>query len=82
MVFSERIHVPKNGRLVIPIAFRRALGLEEGGEVVLRLEDDRIELAPANLVLQRARAAVGKYARGRDLVKELLDERRDEAARD
>ncbi|MBI5442551.1 MAG: AbrB/MazE/SpoVT family DNA-binding domain-containing protein [Deltaproteobacteria bacterium] len=82
MLSPERIQIPKNGRFVIPAAYRRALGLEGGGEVVLRLRQGCLELEPAALALQRAREAVHKYARGRDLVAELLDERREEAAHD
>jgi AbrB family looped-hinge helix DNA binding protein len=82
MPSTERVHVSKNGRFVIPAAYRRALGLGEGGEVVLRLRDGRLELEPSALVLQRAREAVHKYASGRDLTGELLRERREEGAHD
>ena len=82
MPATERVHVSKNGRFVIPAAYRRALGLGEGGEVVLRLRGGCLELEPPALALQRAREAVRKYASGRNLAEELLSERREEASHD
>lgn len=79
MAEIEHVTIAKNGRLVIPAAFRRALGLAEGGEVTLRLREGCIEIEPPHLSLERARQAVRKYAGGRDLAGELLRERREEA---
>jgi AbrB family looped-hinge helix DNA binding protein len=82
MVSVERVKVSKNGRLVIPAPYRRALGLAEGGDVLLRLRDGCLELESPSLTLERARQSVRKYAGGRDLAGELLKERREEASSD
>ncbi len=74
----ERVKVSKNGRLVIPVSYRRALGLADGGEVLLRLADGRLELESQAAALAQAREKVKKYAAGRDLAGELLRERREE----
>jgi AbrB family looped-hinge helix DNA binding protein len=37
-----RTRLNENGRLVIPASFRKALGINSGDEVVLRLEDDEV----------------------------------------
>ena len=76
----ERVRVAANGRLVIPAAYRRALGISEGGDVLLRLRDDHLEIEPASAALARLREAVRRHAGDRDLVSELIAERREEAA--
>ncbi|GAB4280329.1 MAG: hypothetical protein Kow0092_35950 [Deferrisomatales bacterium] len=80
MSSQQRVKVAKNGRMVIPAAYRKALRLSDGGEVILRLRDGLLELEPAEQALARAREAVRKYAGTRDLVEELLRERREEAS--
>ena len=82
MTKSDRVTVGKNGRVVIPAAYRKALGLTEGTELLLHLRDGALELEPPGLRLERARAAVRRYAAGRDLAGELLRERREEASTD
>lgn len=76
---ETRVSVGRNGRVVIPMAIRKAAGLAEGGEAVVRLRDGRIEIEPLHLVLKKVRATVRKYAGNRDLAEELIRERRQEA---
>ena len=78
-ISSERVKVARNGRLVLPAPYRRALGLTEGGDLVLTLRDGHLELEPPKLAVERAREAVRRYAARRDLAGELLRERREEA---
>ena len=80
MVSCERVKVSKNGRFVIPAPYRRALGLAEGGELLLRMRNGCLLLESPGLTLERARATIRKYAAGRDLAGELLRERREEAS--
>ena len=76
----ETAHVSSNGRVVIPVAYRRALGLKSGGEVIFRLEDDQIQITTMKLNLDRARRRVQKYSRpGKSLADELIAERREAA---
>ena len=76
-----RMRVNENGRIVIPAAFRKVLGIEVGDEVVLRLQDDELRITTQQHRIQRAQERARKYLKpGTSLVKELLDERR-EAAR-
>lgn len=79
---AVRVSMAGNGRVVIPVAYRRALGLAEGGEVILRLQDGCVVVEPLSRSVAAAREAVLRYSRGRDLAAELLQERRDEAARE
>ena len=73
-----------NGRVVIPAAFRQAVGLAVGDEVVLRVENGAIILASRAQQIQRAQALVRRHiplAKGALLSDELIAERRAEAKR-
>jgi AbrB family looped-hinge helix DNA binding protein len=73
--------VNENGRVVIPACFRKALGINIGDEVVLRIEDDELRITTPKRRVERAQRLVRKHVkRGRSLVDELIAERR-EAAR-
>ena len=72
----------EGGRLVIPAEYRKSLGLKTGDEVILVLEEGEVRLLTPQRAIQRAQALVRRYVpKGRSLVKELLEERREEAAR-
>ena len=45
-VFTRR--VDELGRVVLPLEFRRALGLEEKDAVVMNMEDGKITIAKAD----------------------------------
>ena len=80
-----RARVNANGRVVIPAAYRQALGIRPGDEVVLRLDPEQgeIRLTTAQLALERARRLIRRYVRtDADLTQSLIDDRRAEAARD
>lgn len=78
-----RSHVAENGRLVIPSSFRRALGLEAGGDVMLRLENDELRIVTRHQQLAKAKALVRRYvAEDRSLSDELINERRQAAKRE
>ena len=73
----------KGGRLVIPVSFRRELGLKPGDEVVLRLVDGEVRIRTRREAIREAQAIVRRHVKkGRSLVEELLQERRSEAKRD
>ena len=81
MVDEIRLRVNENGRVVIPASFRKALGINAGDEVVLRLENDELRITTQKHRLERAQRMLRKYVKpGRSLVDELISERR-EAAR-
>ena len=66
-----------NGRIVIPVACRRALGIGPGDELLMRLEDDSIQIMSREAALQRAQERVAKYIKDdRSWVDELIEERR------
>jgi AbrB family looped-hinge helix DNA binding protein len=78
---ETRLRVNENGRVVIPAAFRKALGIEVGDEVVLRIQDDELRITTQQHRIQRAQRRARKYLKpGTSMVDEFLAERR-EAAR-
>ena len=78
---ETRQRVNENGRVVIPASFRKALGINIGDEVVLRIEDDELRITTLKRRVERAQRLVGKHVkRGTSLVDKLIAERR-EAAR-
>jgi len=78
---ETRQRVNENGRVVIPASFRKALGINIGDEVVLRMEDDELRITTLKRRVERAQRLIRKHVkRGTSLVDELIAERR-EAAR-
>ena len=79
-VEETRVKVNENGRVVIPAAYRKALGVKAGDEVILRFEDDELRITTTKRRIERAQRLVRKYIKpGRSLVNELIAERRREA---
>ena len=77
---EARLRVNENGRVVIPAAFRKALGINAGDEVVLRMEDDELRITTLKRRIERAQRLVRKHVKpGTSLVDELIAERREVA---
>jgi AbrB family looped-hinge helix DNA binding protein len=77
---ETRQRINENGRLVIPAAFRKALGIAAGDEVVLRIQDDELRITTQQKRIQRAQRRARRYIKpGESLVSELLAERREAA---
>jgi len=74
--------IREGGRLVIPAAYRKALGLKPGDEVLLTLEDGEIRVVSTRQAIARAQTLLRRYVpKGRSLSEELIKERREKAAR-
>ena len=76
------VRLGDRGRLVLPAEIRRALELEAGDELVARLDDEGVRLVSRRTLARQARGSLARLAPGRDLVAELLEERRREAERE
>lgn len=81
-MYEVHVTVNENGRVVIPATVRKALGIEPGDELVLRvIEPGTMEMTTMQGRLQAARDLVRRYVEpGVSLADELIAERR-EAAR-
>ena len=74
---EARTRVNENGRVVIPAAFRKALGIQAGDEIVMRIEDDELRLSTQQRRIRNAQRRARQYLKpGNSLVDELLAERR------
>jgi AbrB family looped-hinge helix DNA binding protein len=77
---ESKVRIDRGGRLVIPANFRKALGIENGDEIVLHLEEDSIRLISLQEAVHQAQNKVRKYVPSTvSLSDELIAERREEA---
>lgn len=76
---NQIVTIGKSGRLVIPVQYRKALGLAEGEGVMMSLKDGHIEISPVQESIKKAQDRVKKYLQPEhDLVKMLFDDRKEE----
>ncbi len=77
-----KTRMSKDGRLVVPATFRKALGIKPGDELVIVLEEGELRVLGARQAIARAQSLVRRYVpEGRSLSQELIQERREEASR-
>jgi AbrB family looped-hinge helix DNA binding protein len=80
MTSETRLRVNENGRVVIPASFRKALGINVGDEVVLRIEDNELRITTLKRRIERAQRLVRQHVKpDTSLVDELIAERRESA---
>jgi AbrB family looped-hinge helix DNA binding protein len=82
-VKESHARINENGRVVIPAAFRRDLGIKPGDTVVLRVENNELRITSLQQRLARAQQWMRKHvAPGTSLSGELIAERREAAKRE
>ncbi len=80
---AEMAHMSENGRIVIPAAYRKAMGLKGGEALIIRLDEDGLHIQSRAQAIKRAQAIIRRYVpEGVSLVDELIAERRREAKRE
>jgi AbrB family looped-hinge helix DNA binding protein len=81
---SRRTRINQQGRIVIPAECRAAAGLKPGDELLIEtVGDGELRIRTKQQALRQAQRIVARYSSGsRDLVAELIAERREEAARE
>ena len=78
-MISSKTHLNHGGRIVIPVEYRKALGLKPGDDVVLVLEENEVRLVKPSQAVKHAQALVRQYVpKGRRLADELIQDRRQE----
>lgn len=71
--------IDTSGRLVVPAALRKSLGLTPGATVTLRVSDGELRVLARTEAVRLLQERVRKYVRpGRHLAEELIAERRAE----
>jgi len=75
--------VNENGRVVIPASFRRALGINPGETVVLRLENDELRITTLRQRLAKAQQLVRAHVPPTtSLADEIIADRREAERRE
>jgi AbrB family looped-hinge helix DNA binding protein len=78
MKFKVQVH--SGGRVVLPSKLRKELNIQNGDEIVLRLENGAIRLVPLHQAIRIAQQSVKKYVpEGTSLVEDLIQARREES---
>lgn len=80
----EVAKIDASGRLLLPAAFRHALQVQPGDDVIVVLgADGAVRVLPARVAVRQAQELVRRYVpAGASLAEELIRERRAEAAAD
>ena len=60
-----RAHVSSSGRLSLPAEFRKAIGLERGGDVVVELDNREIRIRTLDDVVDEAQALSRRLLAGK-----------------
>jgi len=80
---ERHTRINENGRVVIPASFRRALGINPGETVVLRLEKDELRITTLRQRLAKAQQLVRAHVPpSTSLADELIAERREAERRE
>jgi len=75
--------INKDGRILIPSLFRKALNLKEGARVLIILEAGEIRVVPLREAVKRAQSLFRSFVpEGVSLSEELIRERRIEAEKE
>lgn len=81
---ASRVRINPQGQIVIPAECQAAAGLKPGDELLIEaVGEGELRLLTKEQALKEAQRIVARYSSGsRDLVAELIAERREEAARE
>jgi bifunctional DNA-binding transcriptional regulator/antitoxin component of YhaV-PrlF toxin-antitoxin module len=81
---TAHCQVSKSGRLSLPAAFRKAAGLENGGKVVVELDENEMRILTQRQIIARAQALYREALGGKPgmSVDEFIAERHREAERE
>lgn len=80
---QEWAQVSPDGRVVIPAPYRKALGIEGTGHVLMLWENGEVRLVGRDAAIRRAQVLVSRYVpKGSRLSDELIADRRAEVARE
>ena len=80
---AQRVKIVDGGKLVIPAAMRRELGISTGDTVLVDVEGGELRVRSVPRAIERARAILRKYVpEGVNMADELIADRRREAERE
>lgn len=73
--------IVEGGRVILPAAFRKSMGLAKGDTVLIELHGEEVRIRPARSALRRLQDKLRDYApESGSVADELIADRRQEAA--
>lgn len=82
MARTMDVRVAENGRLILPQAVRKAMGLQGETKIILTLENDEVRLSPIGHGVSRARALYREHSKSNRTTDDFLADRKAEAAQE
>ena len=80
---TQRVRIIEGGKLVIPAAMRRELGIATGDTVLVDVAEGELRVRSLSTALKRAQAILRRHVpEGVSLADELIADRRREAERE
>lgn len=76
------VRVAENGRMILPLSVRKAMGLHGDTKVILTLENDEVRLSPVGHGISRAQSLYRQHANLPRTTDDFLLDRREEADRE
>lgn len=76
MMQAVQFSVSKQGRIIIPAVLRAQLNVKAGTRLIAWVENGQLVLKPQDQLWASIRKEAQKIPAGRDLVQELIQERR------
>ncbi len=70
-IMEKNVRMGSNGRILLPAAYRKAMHLETGAALVLKLENGHLLISSVQAAAQAAQDLVKKHCRGHSLVADL-----------
>jgi AbrB family looped-hinge helix DNA binding protein len=80
---TETVVLGESGRIVLPVAIRKELGLKAGDRLTVSSDRGEVRILSRKMALESIRAGIIKQRGSLDgLLDEFLDEKHEEAARE
>ncbi len=76
------VKVASNGRMILPLEVRRAMGITGEAKVILTVVDDEVRLTPMGHGVSRAQALYRQHAKAARTTEDFLADRKAEVAAD
>jgi AbrB family looped-hinge helix DNA binding protein len=73
---EARVRLGTDGRVIIPAAFRRQLGLQPGDALIVRLDEDRVVIESRRAAVRAAQRMIREHVPAGELLTERLFEMR------
>lgn len=73
------VKVASNGRMVLPLSVRKAMGLHGDAKIILTVEDDEVRLTPIGHGVTKAQALYREHAKHARSTDDFLNDRKADA---